>query len=225
MSDILTGTHMASAVMAGLLKAARTGRGSVVGTSQTQALMWMQLQAVGVVANLGTKFERFDPFSTSNPLFTVYETADGWIAVAALQPHQWPAIARAVGLGDMLSDERFADAAAVHRNRDEFRERFADHMRSNTTDHWFAALRGCGAWVAPVNRLEDLATDENILANEYLVTFDDGFIGPPAPFEVDGFRGTRGPVADYGEHTDEVLSELGFDDDSITQLRVDGAVW
>jgi crotonobetainyl-CoA:carnitine CoA-transferase CaiB-like acyl-CoA transferase len=225
MSDILTGTHMASAVMAGLVKRSTTGKGSVVGTSQTQSLLWMQLQAVGVAANVGQRLERFSPGGATNPLFTVYQTADGWLAIAALQAPQWPAIARCVGLEHMLEDPRFESFVEVQKNRDEFQPLFAEHMRTNTTQHWWRVLRDSGAWVSPVNRLEDLPGDENIIANEYLITFDDGFIGPPAPFEVDGHRGERGLAAEYGQHTDEVLAELGYDDEQVLQLKVDGAVW
>jgi crotonobetainyl-CoA:carnitine CoA-transferase CaiB-like acyl-CoA transferase len=225
MSDILTGTNMAAAVMAGLVKRAATGKGSVVGTSQTQALLWLQLQAVGVAANMGTRMERFEHDATTNPLFTVYRTSDGWLAIAAIQSSHWPIIARAVGRADLLEDPRFARFASVTANRDEFRPIFAAHMTTQTTAHWWRVLREAGAWVAPVNRLEDLAHDENILANDYLTTFDDGFIGPPLPFEVDGFRGVRGLAASYGEHSDEILAELGYTDEEILQLRLDQAIW
>lgn len=225
MSDILTGTNMASGVLAGLVKRSTTGKGCVVGTSQTQALLWMQLQAVGLVANTGQKAERFDPLNTSNPLFTVYQTADGWIALAALQEHQWPAIANRIGLEHLLDDERFDGFVKVMKNRDDFRPIFAKHLLTQPTRHWFDALRGCGAWVSPVNRLEDLASDENVIANEYLVTFDDGFVGPPTVFDVDGFKGVRGSTAEYSEHTDSVLAELGYDDEQILELRTTEVIW
>jgi crotonobetainyl-CoA:carnitine CoA-transferase CaiB-like acyl-CoA transferase len=225
MSDILTGTNMASGVLAGLVKRSTTGKGCVVGTSQTQALLWMQMQAIGIVANTGQKADRFDPLTTSNPLFTVYQTADGWIAIAALREPQWPAIANRIGLEHLLEEERFSGFIKVMKNRDEFRPIFAEHLKSQTTSHWIDALRGCGAWVSPVNRLEDLATDENIIANEYLVTFDDGFVGPPTVFDIDGFKGVRGPTADYSEHTDSVLADLGYDDEAILNLRAEGAIW
>lgn len=225
MSDVLTGTNMAAAVMAGLVKRATTGKGCVVGTSQTQALLWLQLQAAGIVASLGERMERFDPFTTTNPLFTVYPTADGWIAIAVLQLPQYPLVARAVGLGGLLDDPRFATLDDVIANRDEFRPIFAEHLAGDTTAHWWSILRDAGAWVSPVNRLEDLPGDEDIRANDYLVEFDDGFVGPPVPFEVDGFLGVRGLAAEYGEHTDEVLAELGYDDEERLQLRIDGTVW
>ncbi len=225
LSDILTGTNMASAVMAGLVKRGRTGRGCVVGTSQTQALLWLTSQAVGVAANLGQRMSRFDAGTAWNPLFTVYETADGWIAIAALQDAHWQGLAHAVGIESWLQDDRFAAFEDVVRNRAEFAPLFAERMRTDTTDRWWRAIRGCGAWVSPVNRVEEVAANPDILANEYLVTFDDGFVGPPAVFDVDEFRGVRGGTADYGEHTDEILAELGYSDEQIVELRIADAVW
>ena len=225
MSDILTGTNMASGVMAGLLKRARTGKGCVVGTSQVQALIWLQLQSIGIAANMGKRVEPFNHDRTSNPIFTVYQTADGWIAIAALLSPQWPAIAAAVGLTHLLDDPRFATFGRVLANREDFRPLMAAHLMQHTTDHWWGLLRAAGIWVAPVNRIEQLATDEHVLANEYLVSFDDGFVGPPSPFDVDGWRGARGHAAEYGEHTDAVLAELGYDDDQILQFKAQGVVW
>ncbi|MGF1596044.1 MAG: CaiB/BaiF CoA transferase family protein [Acidimicrobiales bacterium] len=225
MSDILTGTNMAAAAMAGLLKRASTGRGCVVGTSQTQALLWLQSQGLGSVANLGTRMERFSHEHGANPIFGVYRTSDGWIAVAALLAPQWPVLATALGVADLLADARFATFDDVLRNRDELRPLVAERLGRQTTAHWWEVLRRAGVWVAPVHRVEELASDEHILANEYLVTFDDGFVGPPGPFDVDGWPGARGAAAEYGEHTDEILAELGYDDEQVLQFRTEGAIW
>lgn len=225
MSDVLTGTNMASAVMAGLLKRARTGKGCVVGTSQTQSLLWMQLQGVGMAASLGLRMERFKPDETTNPLFTVYKTSDGWLAIAALRRSQWLTIAEVVGLEHLLADPRFATFDDITKNRDEFRPIFSAHLAAKPTAHWWELLRSADIWVSPVNRLEDLADNDHIAANEYLVSYDDGFVGPPAPFEVDDWRGARGEAATYGQHTDDVLSELGYDADEILMLKATDAVW
>lgn len=225
MSDVLTGTTMASGVMAGLVKRGITGKGCVVGTSQVQSLLWLQLQGVGLAATTGQRMERFAPDATTNPLFTVYPTSNGWLAIACLRADHWRALAAAVGLDWMLEDARFARFGDLIRNRDEFRPLFTEHLSTNTTDHWWQLLRQAGIWSSPVRRLEELATDEHVLANEYLVTYDDGFVGPPAPFEIDGFRGARGLAAEYSEHTDEILAELGYSEDEIVMLRADSAIW
>ena len=225
MSDILTGTNMASAAMAGLVKRSMTGEGCVVGTSQTQSLLWMQSQGVGMAASLGERLERFRPDGTANPLLTVYPTADGWIAIGAMRDSQWQVLARAIGAEHLLADPRFADFGSLLEHRDDFRPAFAAHLATESTGHWWQILRAADIWVSPVHRLEDLADNEHIRANDYLVTFDDGFTGPPAPFEVDGWLGARGGAADYAEHTDEVLAELGYDDDEVVALKAAGAVW
>ncbi len=113
------------------------------------------------------------------------------------------------------------DTRRTSKERVSERKRF----RERTTDEWWRILRAAGVWAGPVNRVQDLASDPNVLANEYLVTFPDGFVGPPAPFEVDGWRGSRGLAADYGQHTDEVLQELGYGDEDLLELRVEKAIW
>jgi len=208
-----------------LMAGSTFGKGCVVGTSQVQSLLWLQLQGVGLAATTGQRMERFAPDATTNPLFTVYPTSNGWLAIACLRADHWRALAAAMGLDWMLEDPRFARFGDLIRNRDEFRPLFSEHLATNTTDHWWQILRNAGIWSSPVRRLEELANDEHVLANEYLVTYDDGFVGPPAPFEIDGYRGARGLAAEYSEHTDEILSELGYSEDEIVVLRADSAIW
>lgn len=225
MSDVLTGTNLASAVMAGLLRRSVTGRGSLVGTSQVQSLLWRASQPIGIASSIGETMKRFSIQQPPNPLMTPHETADGWIAVAVIHPDQWPALASAMGLGELLEDARFDRFGRALKNGDELLPILRERFRERTTDEWWRILREAGVWAGPVNRVQDLATDPNVLANEYLVTFPDGFVGPPAPYEVDGWRGSRGLAADYGQHTDEVLKELDYGDEDLVELRVEGAIW
>ena len=67
LSDVLTGTAVASAVLAGLVKRSITGNGSLVGTSQVQSLLWMQLLPAGMAATLGAEMQRFAVDTTPNP--------------------------------------------------------------------------------------------------------------------------------------------------------------
>jgi crotonobetainyl-CoA:carnitine CoA-transferase CaiB-like acyl-CoA transferase len=225
LSDVLTGTTVAAAVLAGLVKRSVTGRGSLVGSSQVQTLMWMELLPVGMAATIGAEMARFAVDAPTNPLFTVYETAEGWVAIAAIHQPQWPPIARVLGLEALLEDARFATFDAVLANRAELHAVLAARFRERTAREWWQDLRAAGVWTSPVNGVTDLVDDPHVAANEYLVTFPDGFRGPPSPFDVDGWRGARSVAAGYGEHSDAILAELGYTADEVTDLRVAGAVW
>jgi crotonobetainyl-CoA:carnitine CoA-transferase CaiB-like acyl-CoA transferase len=225
LSDVLTGTAVAAAVLAGLVKRSVTGRGSLVGSSQLQTLMWMELLPVGLAATIGAQMARFAVDAPTNPLFTVYETAEGWVAIAAIHDAQWPPIARVLGLAALLDDERFATFEGVIAHRAELHPILAERFRQRSARQWWQDLRAAGVWTSPVNRVPDLVDDPHVAANEYLVTFPDGFRGPPSPFDVDDWRGARSVAAAYGEHTDTVLAELGYTPDEVLDLRVAGAIF
>jgi CoA:oxalate CoA-transferase len=223
LSDVLTGTNLAAAVMAGLLQARATGRGGLVRTSQVQSLLWLQMFPVGMLASLGERMPRFVR-DQATPLYSAYPTGDGWMAIAAIHPQQWPPLARALGLEHLLDDERF-EFARLEENKAALVPYLEDAFSRRSTADWHELLRAAGVWCAPVNRLEDLPGHEQVLANEYLVEFPDGFVATPVPFEVDGWPGVRGAAAAYSAHTDEILAELGVDDDQRADLRARSVVW
>ncbi len=225
MSDVLTGTNLASAAMAGLLRRGITGRGTHVAASQVQSLLWLANQPVGVASSIGQSMKRFSVDEPPNPLMTPHRTADGWIVVAVIHPDQWTALANAMGLEHLLDDERFSRFGRALKNAADLLPHLRERFRERTTDDWWRTLREAGVWAGPVNRVEELADDPQVRANDYLVTFPDGFVGPPAPYEVDGWTGARSVAADYGEHTDEVLRELGYSDDELIELRASSAIW
>lgn len=224
LSDVLTGTNIAAGVMAALVERQRTGLGGVVRTSQLQSLLWLQQLAVGMLASLGARMPRFVR-AEATPLYSAFETSDGWIAVAAIHAHHWPPLARALGLGHLLDDPRFAEFDELESHKSELAEHFAAAFRQRSTAEWHERLREAGVWCSPVNRLEDLPQDPQVLANGYLVDHPDGFVTPSTPFEVNGWSGSEGVAADYGQHTDEILSELGYDEERRVELRAAGAVW
>jgi CoA:oxalate CoA-transferase len=224
MSDVLTGTNLASAIMAGLLERQQTGKGSLVRTSQLQSLLWLQLLPVGMIASIGKRMARFVREDTT-PLYSAYPTNDGWIAIAVIHAHQWPPLAHALGLEHLLSDPRFARFEGIEPNKKALSEFFEATFRQRATQEWYDDLRAAGVWCSPVNRLADLPGSEQVLANEYLVTFPDGFVGTPTPFEVNGWQGARSVAADYSEHSDEILDELGYDEDRRIVLRGQGTLW
>jgi crotonobetainyl-CoA:carnitine CoA-transferase CaiB-like acyl-CoA transferase len=205
--------------------------GPLAGIKVIELSMYVQGPVSGLVlASLGAdvikikRVGRLDHMRTLKSLFGIDFDDRGreWL-YASLNRNK-----RSIAL-DVASD---AGRPVFHRliedvidNRDEFRVIFADHLKTQPNAYWWERLRQADIWVSPVNRVEDLADDEHIRANDYMVTFDDGFVGPPAPFDVDAWQGARGLAADYAEHTDDILSEMGLDEEQILELKAEGAVW
>jgi crotonobetainyl-CoA:carnitine CoA-transferase CaiB-like acyl-CoA transferase len=225
LSDVATGTNLASAILAGLVRRSLTGEGSVVGTSQVQTMMWLQTIGIGFAANVGARMARFDLRKAASPMLSIYQASDGWIAVGAVTTAQWRLVATTMGLEGLLADERFATLPALIANSADAAPHLIGRFREESSGHWWRLFRQAGIWVSPVRRYDELATDPHVLANDYVVSYPDGSVGVPVPFDLDGWTGTRAPASAYGQDTDEVLAELGYDEDRRTELRVAGAIW
>ena len=224
MSDVLAGSSLASAVLAGLVRRSLTGRGSLVRTSQLQSLLWLEMMPVGLLGSSGNRVSRFVP--AANPFLAPYETSDGWIAIAAIHPDQWAPLAQALGLPSLLADPRFSDFQTAMKNGIELVPVFQERFRESSTFEWWSTFRNAGVWAAPVHRLEDLLDDQQVIDNEYLRSYSDGLVAPPVPFDVDGWTGAGDANASaYGEDTDDILAGLGLSEERVAHLRVAGVVW
>lgn len=225
LSDIATGTNLAGAILAGLVKRSLTGKGSVVGTSQVQTMMWLQTFGIGFAANVGKRMARFDIRKAASPLLSVYQTTDGWISIGAVLDTQWKVIAAAMGLTHLLEDPRFGTITDLIEHSAEAAPFFIERFLSESTDHWWQLFRRAGVWVSPVRRYDELATDPHVIENGYIASYPDGTVGVPVPFVIDDFTGTRRAAAAYGADTDDVLGELGYDEDQLIDLRLSNAIW
>ena len=168
---------------------------------------------------------RFSVAVPPNPLFHVYPASDGWVAIACIFAHHWPPAARALGVEHLLEDERFATWDGVLANAEELAAILADTTRQRTKAEWWEALQAEGVWSAPVSDVHDVATLTRAEPDRYLAEYPDGFVAPRAPFEVGAWRDTGTTAADYGEHTDEVLAELGLSAEDLLELRASGTIW
>jgi crotonobetainyl-CoA:carnitine CoA-transferase CaiB-like acyl-CoA transferase len=225
LSDVATGSNLASAILAGLVKRSLSGQGCVVGTSQVQTMMWLQTFGIGFSANLGQRMARFDLRRAASPLLSVYQTADGWISIGAVLDEQWHKVAHTMELAHLLDDERFSSLASLIANNAAAVPILIERFRQETTDHWWQLFRRAGIWVSPVRRYDELATDDHVIANGYIASYPDGSVGVPVPFVVDAFNGTRAVASGYGQDTDAVLAELGVGEDERTDLRIASAIW
>lgn len=231
--DRYAATQLAFGISGALLRRARTGEGCVVDVSLLGTAAWM----IGsdVVAALQGAYRQNPPLdqprtSLPNPLAANYRCADGrWLTLCGLQPDKyWDALCEAIGRSDLLADERFVDMASRHANTAQLVIEFETTFASRGLDDWRAPLRDCGIPWAPFQTVDELLTDPQVIANDYIgiVERADGtsFPLPAGAVQFDEQPATLSPAPGLGEHTDEVLLDLGYDWDRIIELKTNGSV-
>jgi len=230
--DVMGGLAVAGAIGAALFKRERTGETSIVDVSLMATSMW-QISPL-VVASKLFGFSKIpqggDRKKFSNPGVGTYKTADDrYLTIMLLQSDKfWPELVGLVGKPEMATDERFVDAAARAANSVECITLLDEAFGAHPLEHWREVLDGfSGAWT-PFQTLDELYEDPQVIANGYLPTMtaangqDVQLVASPAQFDETPAEITRCPG--HGEHTDEVLLELGIDWDQLIALKTSGAI-
>jgi crotonobetainyl-CoA:carnitine CoA-transferase CaiB-like acyl-CoA transferase len=229
--DVIGGLTIAGGIAAALLRRERTGTPSVVDVSLLGLGLWALAPEV-TSAKLfeGVDLPAFHRDSLPNPLVGTYPTKDGrFITLILLQADRyWPDLAEHLERPDLLDDPRFKDAAARFEHRVECIQVLRDVFRSRTYDEWCERLQTLqGVW-APMQTPLEVHDDPQVAANGYLepVTTANGaeFVLPANPVQFDETPPSVRGAPEHGEHTDEVLLELGLSYDEILEHKVAGAV-
>jgi len=229
--DVMGGLTIAGGIAAALFERERRGVARVVDVSLLNTGMW-QLQAdVAMTGALGIDdVIRFGGGRGGNPLVGNYPTKDGrFLFLNLMQADRfWPDLCTHLGRTDLIDDPRFANAAVRAEHAAECVEELGAIFTSRTLDEWrtaFATL--AGAW-APVQRVPELVRDPQVVANGYVQVVSDqaghsfDLVGAPAQF--DGQAHSLGPAPEHGEHTDEVLLDLGYTWDELVEHKVAGTI-
>ncbi len=208
-------------VALGLLARARTGKGRKVETSLLRACMAMQSGRF-VVVSRGENGTREADYVGEGPGYRIYQTADGWIFVGVRSEEEWGRLGRAVGL----------DLAAL-RNGDSSDEALGQTLgktfASASSGEWLSCLEEHLVPCAPIQQVTDLYEDEQMKRNGLSVDYDSPDFGPitlrgaPAIFsKTPGLSEKAAPS--LGQHTDEVLREVGYSDEDIRSLHTNKVV-
>jgi crotonobetainyl-CoA:carnitine CoA-transferase CaiB-like acyl-CoA transferase len=171
-----------------------------------------------------------DRDASPNPLVGYFPTRDGRFLTLMLfqSDRYWPDLCRHLDRPDLIDDPRFVDSAARYENRRECIQLLRNLFRARTLEQWCERLQTLqGVW-APVRTPLEVHDDPQVIANDYLepITTASGVTikVPVNPVQFDltqpAVRGAPG----HGEHTDEVLLELGLSYDAIVAHKAAGAV-
>ena len=229
--DLMAGMALAGGVAAALLKRERTGEPSVVDVSLRGTALWhIAPDIVSAKLHDGFTMVRMDRDALPNPLTGTYRTADGRFVLLMMIQSQprWPDLCAHLDRPELADDPRFRDPAARTDNSRALTAILRTVFAADTLDGWRTRLRTFeGVW-SPVLTPLDQHADPQIAANGYLTdvaTMAGPRIPLPAnPVQFDETGPTIAGAPEHGQHTEEVLLELGLGFDEISALKAAGAI-
>ncbi len=228
--DSTGGMTIAGGVAAALFHRERTGEPSVVDVSLLGTAMWIMAPDVIASRLLGIDLPSGDRTRPPNPIVNSYRTKDGrWLFLNMLQPDRyWPDLCRRLGRPELIANPRFADGRARFEHRAECVQELDAVFATRTLAEWRVALADAeGVW-APMQTARELPEDPQVIANGYLAAVERGdgtrFPLVASPVEFDETGAPLRPAPDLGQHTEEVLRELGLSWQEIGAAKEAGAI-
>jgi crotonobetainyl-CoA:carnitine CoA-transferase CaiB-like acyl-CoA transferase len=177
-----------------------------------------------------TRMPKREREETPNPIVGMYKTSDGrFLSLVMLESDRyWGDLVTLLGAPELEHDPRFVDSTARRENAAECVHALDDLFAKKTFEEWKTILQDAkGVW-APVQNAGELLEDPQAIANGYVREVEAAsgtmfkMIASPLQFDETAPDLTRGP--EHGEHTDEVLGELGLDMDELLELKIKGAI-
>jgi crotonobetainyl-CoA:carnitine CoA-transferase CaiB-like acyl-CoA transferase len=226
LADAVTGSTAFEGVLAALLHRERTGEGQLVTVNMLDALTTLQMQELSVFTVGGVPQERGEQPNAHVYIrapYGVFATSDGYLALG---------FADLETLGAVIGEPSFAGMVPEvdgWTRRDELYAKTEARLRGDTTAIWLEKLLAAGIWAGPVYSYQDLVDDPQIAHNGTFIEYDhptEGHIktpGFPYKFSATPPRVDRGAPL-IGQHSREVLAEIGVSSERIAELYESGAV-
>lgn len=222
--DGIGGLTIAGGIAAALFRRERTGKPSVLDISLLGTACWVLSPDITSSPFL-SKFPTFNRKLAPNPLVNQYRTKDDrWLIVIMLQPDRfWADFCRHLDRPDLIDDPRFAEGTKRFENREACVDELDRVFASRTLDEWREKLDTMdGVW-APMQTPREIHEDRQVIANGYLpeVEGSDGsrFKLAQSPVQFDEVAPALKSAPEHGQHTEEVLLELGISWDEIAEYK------
>lgn len=230
--DSMGGAIIAGGIAAALLKRERTGEPSIVDVSLLGVGAWAMSAAVALSLQMKVPWGPIPmgAHGPGNPLVGVYQTSDGrYISLVMLQGfYYWRDFCEHIGRPELADDPRFDSHENLTLNAEQARAAMREAFAGATLAEWTQRLKTMKGQWAPVQNTLELVADPQVQANGYIarattrhgLEFD--LVASPVQFDEKPTPTARGP--EFNEHGEEILQQLGYDWDSIIELKTKGAV-
>ncbi len=224
--DYATGMNAAMAVLSGLIAARQTGQAQHLDVAMLDTSLMMMASLVTMHLNTG-----WIPTQTGNeawsqsPSSGAFDTSDGVLMLAANNEKQFSAMCTAIGRGDILEDDRWNSPQKYRDNAAALRETLMQTFLTRSAAEWEEVLNKVAVPAGKVRGLEDILAEDQVAARGLVrrVAFDGADVGlhlPSLGFKANGTAPspTQTPPT-LGEHTQEVLMEIGYSTKEIAALQ------
>ena len=226
-ADAVTGILTAFGVLAALYARNETGAGQEVKTSLFASLLSLFPQQITSYLDKLKAPPKAETGSTySVPPFGAWRAGDGKeLAISTWREEPWVQFCQAIDRPDLTEDPRFESIAQRWEHREELKPIIQEALSQRPRDEWIPLLRGQGQWVVPVRNFEEVCTDDtNLSDNGLLHELEHPLMGATTVFglpiklsETPFTSRQHAPL--HGEHTVEVLQELGYSGEEIGKLQ------
>lgn len=227
--DVTAGVLAATGILAAYIERLRTGHGQYVDTSLLEAsIIHTYLPAAALFATGEIAGPMGSVHHISAP-YQAFPTSDGWLNIGAMSERLWIATCHALGVEALATDPRFVTNASRMANRDAMVGAISAVTRTRKTDDWVTIFDNAGVAAGPVRNIKQVLDDPQTHAREMVIHVDHPSageleaVGLPIKFSH-GNGVTRRAAPLYGQHTAEVMQEIGYTAAEIERLSASGAV-
>ncbi|MCK1709310.1 CoA transferase [Bradyrhizobium sp. 143] len=224
--DQMTGVHAFSGILASLFAREKSGKGAAIQVSLFDTALGILGYNLQTYWERGTQPAKCGSSHESLCPYQAFEASDGPIMIGVANDNLWRKFCGVAGLNAIVDDPKFRTNAERVKHRAETLQHVQSVITTNTVAYWNETLNEVGIPCSPINTLAQLLDHPHTKADKLIMQYDHpaagrlNCVGHPVTF-VGEERAPGLPPPTLGQHTDDVLKEMGLSDASIAELRRD----
>jgi crotonobetainyl-CoA:carnitine CoA-transferase CaiB-like acyl-CoA transferase len=222
--DLVCALYGALAAVSALYARRAGGPGQFIDVSLLESGVSLAVWEAGAYFATGAIPQPLGSAHQSAAPYQAFRSSDGWLTIGATTKFNWKAMCEALGLTELLEDERYADASLRHRHRETLAPIIESVTRTAATRHWLEVLGEAGVPCAPIQDFGEVFSDPQLVLRDYLWDAPHRSagvvrqLGSPMRFSKTLVRRDRAAPL-LGEDTAALLAELGYGPEEVASLR------